>query len=199
MNRQETNDTQRERQLLIALSSGDMKAFDALYDKYHKSLYGFALRLSKDSDEAEDLVQSVFVSVWELRESIDVEKSFRSYLFSIARNRFYDILRHKVAENRYIHYILQQYAYSSEPNYIEQHLEEKEFSTLINTLLDRVPERRRLIFKMSREAKLSYKQIAQKLQISENTVDTQIRNVLNFLRKELLKYMLMIIFSLLEN
>jgi RNA polymerase sigma-70 factor (ECF subfamily) len=193
MNKQETSDRE-DRRWLMALSSGDMKAFGALYEKYHKSLYGFALYLSKNSSEAEDLVQNVFVAVWETRKSIDVEKSFHTYLFIIARHRFYDMLRRKIAENRYARYVLQQYDASSEPGYFEHHLEEKELNMLINTLLNRIPERRRLIFKMNRDSKLSYKQIAQKLQISENTVDSQIRNALNFLRKELLKYLTVISF-----
>jgi RNA polymerase sigma-70 factor (ECF subfamily) len=185
MNIPETKNCTQDRQWLIALSAGDMKAFGALYDKYHKSLYGFALYLSKNSDKAEDLVQNVFISVWEVRKSIDANKPFRPYLLIIARNRFYDMLRHKIAETHYIQYLLQQYDNVPEYSYLEQRLEEKELCDRINILLSRVPKRRRLIFKMSREAKLTYKQIAQKLQISENTVDTQIRNVLRFLRKEL--------------
>jgi RNA polymerase sigma-70 factor (ECF subfamily) len=184
MDTPEISDMQ-DRQWLTALSSDDMQAFGALYDKYHKSLYGFALYLSKNSDEAEDLVQNVFVSVWEARKSIDADKPFSSYLFSIARNRFYDMLRHKVVETHYIQYIQHHRDCVSESDCIEQYLEEKELNATVNELLSRIPERRRLIFKMSRDLKLSYKQIAQKLQISENTVDTQIRNVLRFLRKEL--------------
>jgi RNA polymerase sigma-70 factor (ECF subfamily) len=191
MERQDINE--EECKWVIALLSGDVKAFSALYDRYHTLLYGFALRLSKNSAEAEDLVQNVFVAVWESRESIDVEKSFRSYLFSIARNRFYDMLRHKLAENRYTQYVLQQHTHCPEPGCIEQHLEEYEFDVMLNALLDHLPERRRQIFKMSRETQLSYRQIAQKLHITENTVDTQIRNVLNFLRKKLLKYLFLFV------
>jgi RNA polymerase sigma-70 factor (ECF subfamily) len=187
MNIHEINNA-HDRQWLIALSTGDMKAFGALYNKYYKSLYGFALYLSKNSDEAEDLAHNVFVSVWDARKFIDANKSFRSYLFSIARNSFYDMLRHKIAETRYIRYLLQQYDRVHEYDYHNQILEEKELCKKINSLLNRLPKQRRLIFKLSREAKLSYKQIAQKLQISENTVDTQIRNVLRFLRKELFFY-----------
>ena len=90
---------QKESNLLAAIAAGDFKAFDILYQKYYRMLYSFALDLSKNSHEAEELVQSVFVSVWEVRQSIDPEKSFNAYLFSIARNRFYNMLRKRVVEN----------------------------------------------------------------------------------------------------
>ncbi|MDR1865988.1 MAG: RNA polymerase sigma-70 factor [Bacteroidales bacterium] len=176
-----------EKRLLAALSFGDFKAFGLLYEKYHQQLYGFALHLSKNKHEAEELVQSAFVSVWESRHSIDPEKPFGAYLFSIARNRFLDMLRKRIAESRYINYMLQQQKELVE-NQMEQQMDNSELHTVIEQLLRKIPERRRLIFRMSREEGLTYKQIARQLHISENTVDTQIRNVLKFLRKELPKF-----------
>ena len=184
--------THEESKCLIALAAGDFKAFSVLYEKHHRALYFFALKLSKNPHEAEELVQSVFVTVWETRQTIDPEKSFSAYLFTIARNRFYDMLRKRVIENCYADYILQQNSLMDED--LEKQMEDREINEIINNLLQRVPERRQEIFRMSREENLSYKQIAEKLQISENTVDTQIRNVLNFLRKELQKYLRMMTF-----
>jgi len=179
-----------ERKCLVALSTGDFNAFNILYEKYHRALYFFALKLSKNQHEAEELVQSVFVTVWETRQTIDPEKSFSAYLFSIARNRFYDMLRKRVIESCYADYILQQNILMASD--LEKKIEDREINEIINKLLQQVPERRLEIYRMSREENLSYKQIAEKLQISENTVDTQIRNVLNFLRKELPKYLKML-------
>ena len=184
--------TQEESNLLTAIAAGDFKAFDILYKKYYRMLYSFALALSKNSHEAEELVQSVFVSVWEVRQSIDPEKSFNAYLFSIARNRFYNMLRKRVTESCYVDYILHQIG-QTEHN-AEELLEDKEINDIIHKLLLQVPERRKEIFRLSREENFSYKQIAEKLQISENTVDTQIRNVLNFLRKELPRYLKIVLF-----
>ena len=181
-----------ERKLLVALASGDSGAFEILYEKYHHPLYFFALKLSKNPHEAEELVQSVFVSVWETRQSVDPAKSFSAYLFSIARNRFYDMLRRRVTESCYVDYILQQNNLIGDD--LEKQTEDKEINEIINRLLQQTPERRQEIFRMSRDENLSYKQIAEKLQISENTVDTQIRNVLNFLRKELPKYLRLLLF-----
>ena len=182
--------TYEEGKWVVALSAGDFNAFNILYEKYHQALYFFALKLSKNQHEAEELVQSVFVTVWETRQAIDSEKSFSAYLFSIARNRFYDMLRKRVIESCYADYIFQQNNLIT--NDLEKEIEDNEINEIINKLLQQVPERRLEIFRLSREENLSYKQIAQKLQISENTVDTQIRHVLNFLRKELPKYLKML-------
>ena len=178
--------------LIAALIAGDFAAFEELYKKYGHSLYNFALKLSKNPHEAEELAQSVFVSMWETRQSIDTSQPFGTYLFSIAKNRFYDMLRKRVSESCYVDYILHQDLLLADD--LEKQIEDNEVSEIINTLLEKVPERRRNIFRMNREEDMSYKQIAEKLQISENTVDTQIRNVLNFLRKELPKYLNLFLF-----
>jgi RNA polymerase sigma-70 factor (ECF subfamily) len=179
--------TYMENKWLVALAAGDFRAFGVLYEKHHRVLYFFALKLSKNPHEAEELVQSVFVTVWETRHAIDPDKSFSAYLFSIARNRFYDMLRKRVTENCYVEYFLRQNNLMDDD--LEKQLEAKETNEIIHKLLQQVPERRQEIFRMKYNENLSYKQIAEKLKISENTVDTQIRNVLNFLRKELPKYL----------
>ena len=185
-----TERTEEEGKWLIALSTGDFKAFNILFEKYHRALYFFALKLSNNHDESEELVQSVFVTVWEKRKFIDHTKSFSAYLFSIARNSFYDMLRKRVTESCYAEYLLQQNNLITDD--IEKKIEDKEITEIIQKLIQQIPEHRQEIFRMSREDNLSYKQIAEKLQISENTVDTQIRKALNFLRKELPKYFKML-------
>ena len=181
-----------ECKLLVALSTGDFKAFNILYERHHRALYFFALKLSKKPHEAEELVQSTFVAVWETRQSIDPSKSFSAYLFSIARNRFCDMLRKQTTESCYTDYILQQNNLIADD--LEKQFEDKEINEIINKLLQQIPKRRLEIFQLQRDENLSYKQIAERLQISENTVDMQIRNVLNFLRRELPKYLRMLLF-----
>jgi len=176
-----------ERMWLAALVTGDDKAFEILYNKYRRMLYSFALNLSKNPHEAEELVQSVFVTVWEIRQTIDPEKQFSAFLFSIARNRFYNLLQKRVIESCYADYILLQNNLIDDS--LEKQIEDNEINEIIHKLLQKVPERRQEIFRLRHEECLSYKQIAEKLRISENTVDTQIRNVLNYLRKELPKYL----------
>jgi RNA polymerase sigma-70 factor (ECF subfamily) len=187
-----TEKTYEESKWLIALVAGDHEAFRIVYEKYHRMLYFFALKLSKNPHEAEELVQSVFVTVWETRQNIDPAKSFSAYLFSIARNRFYDMLRRRVTETCYTDYILQQNHFFADDH--EKQMEDREINEIIGKLLLKTPKRQREIFRMSRDENFTYRQIAGKLKISENTVDTQIRKVLNYLRKELPKYFNALIF-----
>jgi len=99
------------------------------------------------------------------------------------------MLRKRAVESCYAEYLLQQNNLLADD--VEKEIEDKEINHIIQQLLQQIPERQQEIFRLSREDNLTYKQIAGKLQISENTVDTQIRKVLNFLRKELPKYMKM--------
>jgi RNA polymerase sigma-70 factor (ECF subfamily) len=185
-------DKQQENDLLRALKSGDFDAFNILYEKHHRQLYAFALKLSKNIHEAEEIVQSVFVSIWENRALIDPQKSFHNYLFRIAQNRFYDIMRKRLLNDCYLDYV-KQYEESVVDDIIVN-IENAEIREILQQLLLQVPERRRLIFELNRFQGLSYKQIAEQLQISENTVDSQIRHVLNFLRKELPKRLISLFF-----
>ena len=180
------DDTNEERNKLVALAAGNFEAFDYFYKKYNQKLYLYALKLSKNEHEAEELVQSVFVSVWEAHPAIDPAQPFAAYLFSIARNRFYDMLRKRIVESCYIDYAIHQEIQVADD--LEKQIEDNELLGIIRTLLQQVPARRLEIFQLSRDENLTYRQIAEKLQISENTVDTQIRHVLNFLRTELKKY-----------
>ncbi|RIJ50523.1 RNA polymerase sigma-70 factor [Maribellus luteus] len=175
-----TNLTDKE--LCLALKSGKIDAFDALYYKYHKRLFAFLYKMCDNWHDAEDMVQKIFVKIWERKEGIDVEKSFNSYLFTIAQNEAYDLLKKRALLAYHNDYIFT----DVEDN--EDNLESKKRIETIYSLINEMPERRRHIFLLNRDDGLTYRQIAEKLNISENTVDTQIRNALNYLRKELPKY-----------
>jgi RNA polymerase sigma-70 factor (ECF subfamily) len=178
--------------IIERLRRGDIAAFNELYERWHRRLYGFALYLSHDRHTSEDLVQTVFVAVWEQRRTINSSNGFGAYLFSIARNSFYDMLRHKVAEQAYITRLLSHTREHPNENDADTRVESADFDGILTTLLEKLPARRREIFLMSRQQNMSYGEIAEKLGISENTVDTQIRHALNFLRRELPKYLAII-------
>lgn len=164
------------------LKQGNSRAFEQLFLKYQKKLYHFGYKILKNKEEAENLVQAVFMDIWENREQINEEKSFSGYIFKIAKNKIYNMLRKKINEQLYLNYITE---HSSETEELRTEgsvspQSEEMYEKLINSL----PERRKEIFLLSRNDGLTYKEIALKLNISENTVDTQIRNALDFLRKK---------------
>ena len=170
-----------------ALKQSDKKAFDAIYYRCHKKLFAFSLKFLKDRDETEDLIQKVVTILWERRQHLDENKSVEGYLFRIVRNEIYDILKLRAIRGHYSDYVVN----SQEADLYE--LEKKKMIEHVFQLIDHLPERRAQIFRMSKEDGLTYRQIAEILHISENTVDTQIRHSLDYLRKEMHKLRLIIL------
>lgn len=174
-----------EKELLKKLKEGDSFAFEVLFYKYRNKVKGFAIRIVPAQIDPEEIVQEVFVKLWLKKEAVNPEKDFQSYLFSIAKHLVLDHL--KSAVNRKLYFVgdhFQQDLLADEglESSLVEHAEEK-----LQQLIKEIPERRREIFLLSRFEGLSYKQIAERLNISENTVDSQIRNALNFLRKKFRK------------
>jgi RNA polymerase sigma-70 factor (ECF subfamily) len=150
---------------------------------------GFAVKLVPAQIDPEEIVQEVFVKLWLKKEAVDPDKDFQSYLFSIAKHLVLDHL--KSAVNRKLYFVGEHFQQDllmdeSAENPVTYDTEEK-----LQKLINEIPERRREIFRLSRFEGLSYKQIAQRLNITENTVDSQIRNALNFLRKEFRKLVIL--------
>ena len=174
-----------EKELLEKLHRGDSFAFEVLFYKYRGKIKGFATRLIPSQIDPEEIVQEVFVKVWLNKEQIDPERNFQSYLFSIARNLILDHL--KSAVNRKLYFVGEHF----QQDFITEEEVEIRYSAdteeQLLSLIQQIPTRRQEIFCLSRFNGLTYKQIAEKLNITENTVDSQIRNALTFLRKEFQK------------
>jgi RNA polymerase sigma-70 factor, ECF subfamily len=175
-----------EKELVKKLKQGDPFAFEVLFYKYRNKIKGFVVRLIPTQIDPEEIVQEVFVKIWLKKEAINPEKDFQSYLFSIAKNLVLDHL--KSAVNRRLYFVDELFHQDllvedgGTDGLIPDNAEEKLLS-----MIQQIPDRRREIFCLSRFEGLSYKQIAERLKISENTVDSQIRNALSFLRKEFRK------------
>jgi RNA polymerase sigma-70 factor (ECF subfamily) len=174
-----------EKELIEKLHLGDSFAFEVLFYKYRNKVKGFARSMIPTQIDPEEIVQEVFVRVWLKREAINPEKDFQSYLFSIAKNLILDHL--KSAVNRRLYFVEEHF---QQDLLIEDGTDvtiSEDVEAKLLKLIEQLPERRRKIFSLSRFEGMSYKQIAERLNISENTVDSQIRNALAFLRKEFRK------------
>jgi len=169
--------------LICDLKKGNVEAFKKIYSFYHKRIYNFCLSLHQSADEAEETVQKVFVALWEQRLQVDEEKSLATYLYSIARYMVYRDFRlqvYKKAALDNINLKLNNINVSTIDDVLYS-----ELVAFLEKFIEEIPERQREVFKLSRFSGLTYIQIADRLNISENTVDTQIRKALVFLR---LKY-----------
>lgn len=168
-----------ERALLIELKSGSQQAFAVLYDQYSKRIYQNSLRLTKQAEIAEELLQDTFFRVWEKRGLIDLDKPFQSYLFRIAANLAYDHFRRVAKDQRLSERLL---ALVEEHNPIEALIESKENRYLIESSLQSLPPKRREIFKLCKLEGKSYAEVSALLGISESTINDHIVKATKSLR-----------------
>jgi len=168
-------------ELIVLLKKGDMLAFDAIYDKYSHRLYQFVKRYLKQDEDTEEVVQLVFIKIWESRTKIDIHSSFESYLFTIAYNTTISLLRKRLSENKSLEFLKSQQHVSNYESVIDE-LQYKELNENVQYLVEQLTPRQREIFLLSREKGLTHKEIARKLNISENTVKNHLVNTIKYLK-----------------
>ncbi|MDL2221466.1 RNA polymerase sigma-70 factor [Parabacteroides sp. OttesenSCG-928-N08] len=169
-----------EKSYLVALSSGSREAFTLLYKTYWQQVYHFCRLYLTNEQTAEEVVQEVFVKLWESRELIHADSNLKGLLFIITRNLIFNQHRRHVNEDFYRMTVLQ----AMEDSYdMESEIEARDLQAYIDQLIEELPPRRREIFLLSRKEQKSYREIAELLQISEKTVENQISEALKFLRK----------------
>ena len=169
--------------LLIDLKNGDEKAFETLFWKYNEHVYHFIYSLLYEKSMAEDLTQNVFLKIWEKHETIDVEQNFDAYLFTIARNLVYKETENRLLSEKLTESLQRQL--SDADSLTEERIDAESLREYINSLIEELPPSRREIFRLNRHEHLSYKEIAERLSISEKTVETQLSRALRFLRDRL--------------
>ena len=171
-----------EYELIVKLHKGEEKAFEKIYSLFHRQIYKFCLNLHKSDEEARETVQKVFVALWEQRRQVDENKPLATYLFSIAKYMIYQDFRKEVYKKAAFDHIINNSNYTTDSTKDEVLF--NELLSFLESLIERLPERQREIFKLSRLKGLTYRQIAGQLNITENTVDTQIRRALEFVRNK---------------
>lgn len=170
-------------ELTAMLQSGDNAAFNEIYRRFQGLLYIYACKIIKDNDEAEDIVQEVFLYLWDKRYTIILQSPISVYLYTAVRYKFFNLLDHKKVRMDYKD-SLQNFLNQGEA-LTDHYIREKEFSKLIEKEIAALPYKMREIFELSRKRHLSRKEIAEHLDISEKTVKNQINNALKILRQRL--------------
>ena len=171
-----------EKHLVVELRKGSHEAFGQLFDIYKKRIYGFLYNMIHSHEDVEDLLQVVFINIWENRATMNNELSLDAYVFKIARNSALNLLRQRAYKLLLEKQLIDNLKLSEDG---ETPLIDKDLKRHLDNLIAHIPERRREIFLLHYSKELPYKEIAEQLNISENTVDTQIRNARNYLRKQL--------------
>ena len=183
-------------ELVLKLQKGDVEAFDLVYAKYAGKLYGFAFKYLKSVAETEELVQSVFLKVWENQKTLRKDSSFKSYLFTIAYNEICNSFKRRTNLHKFIsEQLIRNPPTSSET---EELINYNSIQEQVNQIIAKLPERQRMIFLKSRQEGKSNKEIAGELGLSSGTVDNYMSESLKFIRNNLQdkNFSLLLLFSL---
>ncbi len=177
--------------LLQQMKQGDKKALETLFKTYYSSLVKFARNILKNTEQAEDITQDVFIKIWDKRQDLENITSFKAYLFMAVRNQCFNILKVNERKNwlddepeNYENYMT---------NHVEANLNAKDLNGKINEAIELLPEKCKLTFQLSRFENLSYKEIAETMNVSVKTVENQMGKALALLRKSVLPYLNLVV------
>ncbi|RWU08160.1 RNA polymerase sigma factor [Pedobacter chitinilyticus] len=172
-------------ELLVALKQGDHRAFHQIYDLYKIELGLRILRMVRSSELAEELLQDLFLRLWNSRDRINIETSLRAYLYQVAKNMVIDLMRRATREQQIYSQII---AASTELyEHVEQALFQKENHAMLQRAIDQLPPQRRKIFVHCKLEGMSYKEVAELYQVSTTTVNDHIQKSMHTIREYLLK------------
>ncbi|MDR0748541.1 MAG: RNA polymerase sigma-70 factor [Tannerellaceae bacterium] len=166
--------------------------FDRIYLSYFYRLHRFAKEYVMSDADAENIVQDVFLLLWEKREVLNIQISLTAYLFSLVKNKCIDHLRHRVIANEFQQELSLKLASLEELD--SAFVSEEEIERFLSDAINKLPERCREIFIKSRIEGKKYREIAEELNISVNTVENQIAIALRKLRIELKDYLPLLLF-----
>ncbi len=165
------------------IKKGNQKSFEVLFRKLYSDLVRYAFKITRDQSAAEEIVQDIFLYLWEKRNQLDVKGSIDSYLYSAVKNRCINWLKIELPKLQ-VTIDISDYEQAVRQSDNDEN-EEKVKKQLIDSAINRLPEKCREIFILSRSAGLTYQEIAEDLDISVKTVENQMGIALKKLRIEL--------------
>ena len=183
-------DYANDKVLLDKIRLGDTHAFQRLFEQYWEALFAAALKRLKSQTMSEDIVQEVFADIWKRRKNLEIKSSLKSYLHTAVKYHVFKIIQQRIWEENVD---LDNYTLHSRT---EDSLAFNELFDILEIALEKLPERQQVIFRMSRFEGLKSQEIAEKLNLSEQTVHNNLHKTLSSLRVELKEYTPSIIFIL---
>lgn len=177
----------RENQLLDTLKAGDITAFEMLFRTYYQPLCNYAFTFVQDHDEAEEIVQSTFLQVWEKKETLEIRTAVRPYLYAMVRNACLNVIKHEKIKQQHVAVEMAVGERSIES--VSRTVMASELENRIYQAMEALPEQCRLVFKLSRFEELKYSEIAEQLNISIKTVENHMGKALKIMREQLKEYL----------
>lgn len=177
--------TDHDNELLNQLRQSDEKAFETIFNTYYGSLCLFASQFLGDDAKAEETVQDLFVNLWNKRAKLEIDRSLKSYLFHAVKNHCLNWIQHTKVRDKHAERVKERFMREVNESdfFLEVGLSDK-----IAEAIESLPEKRRQIFKLSREQGLKYQEIADQLGLSVKTVETHMGLALKQLREQLRDY-----------
>lgn len=179
------------------LKEGDVVSFDNIFKKYHEKVYYFANSYLKNKEEAEDVVQEVFMNLWRYRDQINEQYVFSKYLFKITYNSTCKRFRKRASEKKHLEEVAQNTSIEDDSTKLD--IEYNNLLETKNLLINNLPARQKDILLLSIEEQLTSEEISQRLNISKKTVENYLSAARNYLRKSLgdkgmLSFLFMVLF-----
>lgn len=163
------------------------KVFEDVYKAHFKALHAYANSILADYEHAEEMVQQVFLKLWEKRTNIEINSSIQAYLYRSVYNESINFLKHEKVKQAHASFVKHTMTESS--NNHHKDIDTKELEGKIRLALNKLPEQCRTIFQLSRYEELKYKEIAERLQLSVKTIENQMGKALKIMRTELAAYL----------
>jgi len=189
-----------EKENIKLFKSGSTKAFEALYALYNSRLYAYCLQWTKSQDDSQEIVQDVFTNLWQSREEIKEENTLLFYIFRIAKNQLINRYRRNLQSPVFEEYV----KYTNEMNLSSSNTDAPllydEFCEKVDQIKQKLPKTQQLVFEHSIFQQKTNKEIAQLLDMSEQTIKNQLSLALKTFRLKLSKhhYMIMLMFFLIK-
>lgn len=174
---------EQDRRTIEQLKEGSKTAFHLLFNTHGPKILAFANSYLKNEAEAEELLQEVFLKLWEVRVHLDSSKNIKSFLFKICINRMYDFIRKKNLSKAYVEYSVQCPAFSNNTTW--QEVIYHDMNHHLQALIAQMPEQRQRIFRLNKEDGLTVEDIALQLNLSHRTVENHLYRAVSYLKEKL--------------
>ncbi len=174
-------------EIVQAIRQGQGSAFEQMFRTYYEPLCRYANTLLKDSDEAEEVTQGLFLSIWEKREDLEITLSLKAYLYRAVHNHCLNRIKHFGVRETHRAYSL--HFQTDSHDSVTEAIYGSELEKRIERAVSKLPEQCQVVFRMSRFEELKYQEIADQLGLSIKTIENQIGKALKIMRKELADYL----------
>lgn len=178
--------------LLAKISEGNREAFSILYSRYINNLYRYVYLVCKSHEDSEEIVQDLFVKLWENRTQGKAVSCFKSYIYRSAKNQIIDYVRKQKSQLQLIDKAA--WPFSGSEVFADSPLILKQYAAIVKAAIEKLPQKRKLIFEMRTQDDLSLDEIASRLGISKNVVKKQLYQGANFVRTYVTEQITVIIF-----